>query len=86
MPLLDTGAFVTSWAVSPKRRSRTSHGKPRRQDPTAKRQESIGQMREDIQALDLLEIIKVWFKNGAPHSQYVNMSSAVQAKIRDRFG
>lgn len=70
---VDTGAYVTSHTittVSGGGRSRTSHNKPKDQDPEAKRNEAFDQLLGDIASLPE-EATKVYFTNRSPHAKYV---------------
>jgi hypothetical protein len=85
---VDTGAYVTSFSIKnsySSGRSRTSKGKPRRQNPQAKRQEGLAQMLGDIETLKPLEEPLIVISNGAPHAKYVEMKHAIFAQIRNKF-
>ncbi len=70
---VDTGAYVTSHTittVSGTGRSRTSHNKPKNQDPQAKKSEAFDQLLGDIASLPE-DATKVYFTNRAPHAKAV---------------
>jgi len=99
---VDTGAYVTSFSLvsagSGGGRSRTSKGKPRNQNPSQKKQEGYNQLRGDIQALNLKQMLedgnaRVTLRNRAPHAGAVEYGEgwrtpgyAVFAKVRRKFG
>jgi hypothetical protein len=96
---VDTGAYVTSWSMKPSYssgRSRTSEGKPKNQNPEAKKQEGLSQLMSDIQSLKPLETPLVVISNSSPHAKSVEYGSqvddnwkrdgyAVFAQIRNKF-
>src|SRR6056297_2354580 len=58
---VDTGAYVTSFSLvragAGGGRSRTSKNKPRNQNPSQKKEEGYSQLRSDIQALNLEQML-----------------------------
>lgn len=99
----DTGAYVTSFSIGRAGfgggRSRTSHNKPRNQNPGAKRQEALGQLYSDIEGLAIKQDLedgnaKFTLRNRAPHANAVEDGSNwkkkdgyyVFTKIRRKFG
>lgn len=99
---IDTGAYVTSFSIGPAGfgggRSRSSHNKPRRQDPRAKKDEGFSQLMSDIQGIDFKTMVesgntKFTLRNRSPHSRDVENGGSWQkdgyhvfARIRNRFG
>lgn len=91
---VDTGAYVTSFSVttsSGSGRSRTSHGKPRNQDPAAKKAEAMAQIRSDIEGLPV-NATMIYLTNRAPHAAFIEGNgpapmnfarSAIGARTRD---
>lgn len=81
---VDTGAYVTSHSITDRSgngRSRTSHGKSKRQDKTAKGVEALTQLMGDIAALSKNET-KTYIANRSPHSKYVeNGSPTIDARL-----
>lgn len=70
---VDTGAYVTSFSVrlNPSAgRSRSSHGKPRGQSASAKKDEAKSQIDSDIAGLPD-DADKIYITNHAPHARYV---------------
>lgn len=85
---VDTGAYITSFSVKDSYssgRSRTSHNKPRGQDPEAKRQESLMQIMGDIESIDFLNAERVVISNGAPHANEVEKKYGIFELIRQDF-
>lgn len=77
-PTVDTGAYITSHSIRTTRgggRSRTSHGKPRKQSPEAKAEESLSQLMEDISSLPK-DQTQVFLTNNAPHANIVEYGGA----------
>lgn len=72
---VDTGAYVLSFSVLPAGsgggRMRTSHNKPRRQDDGAKKQEALGQINSDIEAIDFTVVERFTLRNRAEHARDV---------------
>lgn len=88
VPFVDTGAYITSFSVKDSYssgRGRTSHGKPRNQDPEAKRQESLMQIQGDIEAIDFMNAERVVISNGAPHASEVEKNHGIFEMIRQDF-
>lgn len=100
---VDTGAYVTSFSLvsggSGGGRSRSSAGKPRNQNPEAKRQEGLGQLYEDINGLAIKQDLedgnaKFTLRNRAPHANDVEDGTNwkrkdgyyVFTKIKRKFG
>jgi len=87
---VDTGAYVTSFSMKhsySSGRGKTSHNKPRGQDPQAKRSDGLSQLVGDIQALEPLENPLVVLSNGSPHASDVEYKHgyAVFAQVKDKF-
>ena len=87
---VDTGAYVTSFSMKhsySSGRGKTSHNKPRGQDPQAKRSDGLSQLIGDIQALEPLENPLVVLSNGSPHASDVEYKHgyAVFAQVKDKF-
>jgi len=87
---VDTGAYVTSFSMKhsySSGRGKTSHNKPRGQDPQAKRSDGLSQLVRDIQALEPLENPLVVLSNGSPHASDVEYKHgyAVFAQVKDKF-
>lgn len=75
---VDTGAYITSHSITGRSgngRSRTSHGKPRRQDRSAKGAEALDQLMGDIAGLSKDET-KTFIANRSPHAKYVESGTA----------
>ena len=77
---VDTGAYVESFSIvkagSGGGRSRVSKGKPRQQNPEAKKQVAKAQLAEDVSRLNIKEDMavsetKYTLRNRAPHSKIV---------------
>lgn len=77
---VDTGAYVTSFSLGGANfsggRSRTSRGKPTRQNEAAKKQEGYNNLLSDIQGLNLKQMlslgnIKFTLRNRSPHARQV---------------
>lgn len=77
---VDTGAYVESFSIvkagAGGGRSRTSKGKPRQQNPEAKKQQAKEQIAQDVAALNLKEDMaaaqtKYTLRNRAPHAKMV---------------
>lgn len=89
---VDTGAFITSWQIVDSRqrgrpRGKTSHGLPRKQNKTAKFQESREQLRQDVRKIDFDSAPSVVLRNGAPHARYVDAKhSKVMQQLRNKYG
>jgi hypothetical protein len=100
---VDTGAYVESFSIgragSGGGRSRTSHGKPKNQNPEAKKQQALGQLNADIAALPIEQMLedgnaRFTLRNRAPHANTVEDGSSwkrtdgyyVFTKIRRKFG
>lgn len=100
---VDTGAYVTSFSIGKAGfgggRSRSSHNKPKNQNPEAKRQEALGQLYSDIEGLGIKQDLedgnaKFTIRNRAPHANQVEDGSNwkrtdgyyVFTKIRRKFG
>ena len=100
---VDTGAYVTSFSIGKAGfgggRSRSSHNKPKNQNPEAKRQEALGQLYSDIEGLGIKQDLedgnaKFTIRNRAPHANQVEDGSSwkrtdgyyVFTKIRRKFG
>lgn len=72
---VDTGAYVTSFSYktnsSSRGRGKSSKGKPRGQNPQAKRQEGLNNLVSDLNAIDLSETKSVTLRNDSPHAEAV---------------
>lgn len=87
-PTVDTGAYITSHSIRVTRgagRSRTSHGKPKKQSPEVKAAEALNQLRDDIAALPPGQE-EVYLSNFAPHANLVEYKHgyAVYESVRNR--
>jgi hypothetical protein len=85
---VDTGAYITSHSITTTRgagRSRTSHNKPRKQDPSVKAAESLAQLQGDIAALPPDQTL-VYITNNAPHANNVEytLGRAIYSSVRNR--
>ena len=70
---VDTGAYVESFSVttiSGGGRSRSSHGRPKGQDPEAKKSQAFEQLLGDISVIPP-DVTKVYLTNRAPHAKQV---------------
>lgn len=100
---VDTGAYVTSFSIGKQGfgggRARTSHNKPKNQNPEAKKQESLEQLYGDIASMRIKEDIgttpvKVTLRNRSPHANIVEDGRNwkrrdgyyVFTKVKRRFG
>lgn len=89
---VDTGAYVTSfsYAVGAGRpRGKSSHNKPRGQNPQAKRQEGLENLISDINRIpNLLDSTTITLRNGSPHASDVEYKHgyAVFAIVRNLHG
>ena len=81
---VDTGAYITSHSITSRSgngRSRTSHGKPQRQDKAVKGAEALEQLMGDIAALSKDET-NTYISNRSPHARYVeNGSPTISARF-----
>ena len=72
---VDTGAYVTSFSYkinsSSRGRGKSSSGKPRGQNPQAKRQEGLDNLVSDLNAIDLSQSKSVTLRNDSPHAEAV---------------
>lgn len=85
---VDTGAYITSHSIRSTRgagRSRSSHGKPRGQNPEAKAAEALEQLMGDIAALPA-DQQEVYLTNNAPHANIVEYTHgyAIYEGVRNR--
>lgn len=86
---VDTGAYAESHSVTFSSgggtRSRSSHGRPRRQSVEQFRGIAYQQMSADIEGLDLLNNLNtsVKFTNRAPHAQVVENKYQVYGVAKD---
>lgn len=81
---VDTGAAVTSFSIKDKRssgRSRSSKGKPRRQNKQKMRAIGFKQMLEDLAKIDFRSVKTVTLSNSAPHWLYFNSKGITGRKI-----
>jgi len=88
MTPVDTGAAVTSFSFKANRssgRSRTSRGKPRRQNVTAMKKIGYDQLMADLAAIDFRSVKSVTLSNGAPHWTYFNNNNRVQREPNGRW-
>lgn len=89
---VDTGAYVTSfsYSVGPGRpRGKSSHNKPRGQNPEAKRREGLENLISDINRIpNLLNTTAITLRNGSPHASDVEYKHgyAVFAIVRNLHG
>lgn len=87
-PTVDTGAYITSHSIRTTRgggRSRTSHNKPRGQNPETKAAEALDQLMGDIAALPD-DQQQVFLTNNAPHANLVEYKHGykVYESVRNR--
>ena len=77
---VDTGAYVESFSMGRAGfgggRSRTSHNKPRNQNPEAKKEEAFSALMGDIQGMNIKQMleqgdIRFTLRNRAPHANTV---------------
>ena len=85
---VDTGAYITSHSITTTRgagRSRSSHGKPRGQNPEAKAAEALEQLMGDIASLPA-DQQQVFLTNNAPHANIVEYKHgyAIYEGVRNR--
>jgi hypothetical protein len=84
---VDTGAYAESFSVVPASfgggRSRTSRGRPRRQDKEAYQSIALSNMTKDINSIELLENKSVSFRNRAPHAQAVEDKYHIFSTAKD---
>jgi hypothetical protein len=88
VPFVDTGAYITSHSITTTRgagRSRTSHNKPRKQEPSAKATEALAQLGDDIAAIPKDQTV-VYMTNNAPHANVVEYKHGyhVYGSVRNR--
>lgn len=100
---VDTGAYVESFSIvragSGGGRSRSSAGKPRNQNPEAKKAEAYNALVGDIAGLNIEQMLEMetprfTLRNRAPHANTVEDGSNWQrtdgyyvfTKVRNRFG
>ena len=88
VPFVDTGAYITSHSITTTRgagRSRTSHNKPRKQEPSAKAAEALAQLGDDIAAIPKDQTV-VYMTNNAPHANVVEYKHGyhVYGSVRNR--
>lgn len=88
-PAVDTGAFITSWSFSTgagRPRGKSSHRRPRKQNPLEMRQDGLDLLHQDIQKLDFKKVLTEGFivRNGAPHAKYVDLKHGygIEAKVK----
>jgi len=85
---VDTGAYAESFSVVPSSsgggRSRDSHGRPRRQDPTTYQNIALSNMASDIDRLEPIENSSISFRNRAPHAAKVEAKYQVFGATKDR--
>ena len=85
---VDTGAYAESFSVVPSSsgggRSRSSSGRPRRQDSVTYQTIALSNMTSDIERLQLLENRSVSFRNRAPHAGAVEDKHQVFGATKDR--
>jgi hypothetical protein len=85
---VDTGAYITSHSITTTRgagRSRSSHNKPKGQDPSAKATEALSQLYDDIAAIPKGQTI-VYMSNNSPHASAVEYKHGyhVYGSVRNR--
>jgi|11BtaG_2_1085332.scaffolds.fasta_scaffold03321_5 hypothetical protein len=82
---VDTGAYVTSHSVksntSSRGRRKSSKNKPKALDKQGKKAEGLGNLIEDIQALDLENNSRFTFRNDSPHAQAVEKREHIYGAI-----
>ena len=88
VPFVDTGAYITSHSITTTRgagRSRTSHNKPKKQDPSAKATEALAQLQGNIAAIPKGQAV-VYMTNNAPHANVVEYKHGyhVYGSVRNR--
>lgn len=70
---VDTGAYVESFeitTISGGGRGYTSHGRPKNQNPAAKKREALSQISADIASIPP-NVTKIYLTNRAPHAAIV---------------
>ena len=88
---VDTGAYVTSHSFKTRAdssgRSRSSKGKPTKQNPAQKKQEGFDQLVDDLNGINIAEAEKITLRNDSPHAQTVEVKHGyyVYQKIKQRF-
>lgn len=85
---IDTGAYVTSFSITPTSgagRSRSSHGKPRKQSPQEMGSEALQNMQGDITNLGY-NWTKAYFSNRAPHAWAVEERYHIMDILRNVSG
>jgi len=81
---VDTGAAVTSFSFKSNRssgRSRSSRGKPRRQNVAAMRKIGYDQLMADLAVIDFRSVKAVTLSNNAPHWRVFNNNRKQGVKI-----
>lgn len=89
MDTVDTGTYVTShkFSLGPLVESTSSHGKPRRQDPSAKSQDGLNNLAADIASFgDLRTHSRFFLQNVSYHALQVEYDHgyAVYTKTKNR--
>jgi hypothetical protein len=86
-PFVDTGTYITSFSYSTgsgRPRGGSSHGKPRRQNPTSKGNQGLQLLYGDIAQLDLANTTMVSLRNGSAHAEFVEYKQ--QRAVFERIG
>ena len=94
---VDTGAYVTSFSFNVgggRPRGKSSENKPKKQDPSSKKQEGLANLASDIErAKNIGKIRTIELRNGAPHATDVEYGENwkrsgyfVFAKVRKDHG
>ena len=84
---VDTGTYITSFSFatgSGRPRGGSSHGKPRRQNPTSKGNQGLSLLYGDIAQLDLANTTMVSLRNGSVHAEFVEYKQ--QRAVFERIG
>ena len=90
-PFVDTGTYITSFSFatgSGRPRGGSSHGKPRRQNPTSKGNQGLQLLYGDIAQLDLSNTTMVSLRNGSAHAEFVEYKHqhAVFERVGIKYG
>lgn len=79
---VDTGAYVTSFSYgvgSGRPRGKSSHGRPRKQNPEAMKAEGLANLMEDINKIrDIKNTSRITLRNGSPHAEIVESGTSKQ--------
>ena len=90
-PFVRTGTYITSFSYSTgsgRPRGGSSHGKPRRQNPTSKGNQGLQLLYGDIAQLDLANTTMVSLRNGSVHAEFVEYKHqhAVFERVGIKYG